>query len=313
MKKKLKALGMTALLMFVPAVVSAQQDAVTVTANGVNFKMIKVDGGTFTMGINSSDPIFENERPAHKVTLSTYYIGETEVTQELWMAVMGKNPSRFAPDRQATYVHCGYSGFVADAQKINAAMPGSVRIPSRQEWDEAMVIGGSMQRPVEWVSWAECQEFVERLSELTGKKFRLPTEAEWEYAARGGKKSRGYLYSGSNDIDDVAWYEGNTNPKDELHPDYGTHPVRSKQPNELGIYDMTGNVYEWCQDVWAPTYPAGAQTNPKGPKASDKETSRLMRGGGWLIDDFRCRTDIRNINHLEGKDNNIGLRLVMEP
>ena len=136
---------------------------------------------------------WDNEKPSHYVTLSSYYIGETEVTAELWQAVMGINPSNFS---------------------------------------------GSL-RPVECVSWNECQEFVTRLSSLTGENFRLPTEAEWEFAARGGKKSQGYKYSGSNTIGDVAWYSDNSNSE--------THNVAQKLPNELGLYDMSGNVWEWCR------------------------------------------------------------------
>ena len=166
------------------------------TVNGVSFKMIAVKGGTFTMGATSEQTGAESdESPTHSVTLSDYYIGETEVTQELWSAVMGSNPSEFP---------------------------------------------GNMQRPVEMVSWNDSQTFISRLNELTGETFRLPTEAQWEYAARGGNKAQGRLYSGSDAIDDVAWYYDNSGGM--------THPVKTKAPNELGIYDMTGNVYEWCSD-----------------------------------------------------------------
>ena len=143
------------------------------TVKGVSFTMKPVSGGTFEMGSLSGSL---DEQPVHSVTLSTYYIGETEVTQELWQAVMGGNPSRFT---------------------------------------------GS-QRPVEQVSWNDCQEFIEQLNALTGKKFRLPTEAEWEYAARGGNKSKGYIYSGSNDVDAVAWYSDNS--------ESSTHEVKGKLP-----------------------------------------------------------------------------------
>ena len=154
--------------------------------------MVKVRGGTFQMGATPEQTgAFDFEKPVHSVTLSDYYIGETEVTQELWTAVMGNNSSHFK---------------------------------------------GNSQRPVETVSWSDCQTFITKLNELTGENFHLPTEAQWEYAARGGNKSRGYLYSGSNSIDDVAWYDSNSGNK--------THAVKTKSPNELGLYDMSGNVWE---------------------------------------------------------------------
>ena len=176
------------------------------TVNGVTFKMITVDGGTFTMGDDSSTD--SDVKPAHQVTLSTFKIGQTEVTQALWQAVMGSNPSYFT---------------------------------------------GDLQRPVEMISWADCQRFVYQLNQLTGKRFRMTTEAEWEFAARGGNYSQGYTYSGSNTLDDVAWIGINNNTP--------THAVGQKLPNELSLYDMTGNVTEWCQDLWY-RYTSAAQTNP---------------------------------------------------
>ena len=194
-------------------------NAQTFTVKGVEFKMIKVEGGTFSMGGR-----YDDEKPVHSVTLSDYYIGETEVTQELWVAVMGSNPSEFKGDNR---------------------------------------------RPVESVSWYDCQEFIKKLNQLTGKEFRLPTEAEWEYAARGGKYSRGYKYSGSNNADEVAWYSSNSGSK--------THSVKTKKANELGLYDMSGNVEEWCND-WYGDYQSYSQTNPTGPS---KGEYRVLRGGNW--------------------------------
>ena len=222
--------------------------------NGVSFKMIKVEGGTFLMGAPESDTdAYEDEKPRHRVTLSDYYIGETAVTQELWKAVMRSNPSFFK---------------------------------------------GS-NRPVESVSWDDCQTFVRKLNQLTGKKFRMPTEAEWEFAARGGNKSKGYKYSGSNNIDEVAWYDENS--------DNTTHIVKTKQPNELGLYDMSGNVWEWCQD-WYDDYNRGSQTNPKG---ASEGSDRVFRGGSW--DDFArfCRVSIRNYNPPDDRGNNLGFRLAL--
>ena len=158
--------------------------------------MVAVEGGTFTMGATPEQGSYYNksERPTHQVTVSSFWIGKTEVTQELWIALMGSNPS---------YFH------------------------------------SSNLQPVEHVSWNDCQEFITKLNEATGKTFRLPTEAEWEFAARGGNKSQGYKFSGSDNDDDVAWYDSNSGGK--------THPVASKAPNELGIYDMSGNLFEWCR------------------------------------------------------------------
>ena len=210
---------------------------VPITVNGVTFNMIKVDGGTFTMGATSemTNP-WDDEKPTHQVTLSSYYIGETEVTQALWKAVMGNNPSKFKGDNL----------------------------------------------PVEMVSWEDCQDFILKLNSLTGKSFRLPTEAEWEYAARGGKRSNHTQYSGGSRIDDVAWHKGNSGSK--------THSVKTKRPNELGLYDMSGNVWEWCQDRYG-NYSSNAQTNPTGP---DSGSCRVARGGGYCYGDCFCSSSSRS-------------------
>jgi len=257
-----------ALVLFfaIPVFVAAQQsDDMVVTVNGVSFKMIRVEGGAFTMGATSeqASDAYDNEKPAHKVTLSTYYIGETEVTQELWQAVMGSNPSYF---------------------------------------------NGS-SRPVEKVGWNDCQEFIRTLNQLTGKNFRLPTEAEWEFAARGGIKSQNYKYSGSNDLNAVVWFSENAEVIGENSPDYGTHVVKTKKPNELGIYDMSGNVCEWCSDRFG-KYSSGAQTNPKG--ASSK-SARVVRGGSWNYSGWRCRSSCRFKFSPDECRYNIGLRLVLIP
>ena len=229
----------------------------TITVNGVPFDMIMVEGGTFTMGATSEqgNDAYDDEKPAHQVTLSDYYIGETEVTQALWQAVMGSNPSHFK--------------------------------------------GNS--NPVESVSWNDCQEFIRKLNSLTGRTFRLPTEAEWEYAARGGNESKGCKYSGSNSIDNVAWYKSNSSSK--------THAVKTKSPNELGIYDMSGNVHEWCQD-WYGSYISNAQTNPKGPSDG---SHRVLRGGSWRSDARLCRVSNRGRYSPDRMDNYFGLRLVLVP
>ena len=153
--------------------------------------------------------------------------------------------------------------------------------------------------PVEQVSWDDCQEFISKLNRITGKMFRLPTEAEWEYAARGGKKSRGYQYSGSNNLSDVAWYNENSG--------YETYAVGTKQPNELGIYDMIGNVCEWCQD-WYGAYSSSSQVNPTGANSGSR---RVYRGGSWRYPAPYCRSSVRAAGEPNSRDDFLGLRLVL--
>ena len=228
----------------------------TFTVNGVAFKMVKVAGGTFQMGATSEQgsDAYDDEYPVHSVTLSDYYIGQTQVTQELWEAVMGSNPSYFTGDNR---------------------------------------------RPVENVSWNDCQEFIKKLNRFTGKNFRLPTEAEWEYAARGGSKSRGYKYSGSNNPDAVAWYGKNSG--------YETHPVAQKQSNELGLYDMSGNVWEWCSDRYG-DYSSNSQTNPRGASTG---SLRVLRGGSLDYLAWYVRVSNRSRYAPGDRYGNFGLRLAL--
>ena len=228
--------------------------AIPVNSN-VYVELVKVEAGSFNMG---ATPEMENpdefEKPVHRVTLTNnYYIGKYEVTQALWQAVMGSNPSCFKGD----------------------------------------------DLPVERVSWNDCQDFISKLNSITGKRFRLPTEAEWEYAARGGKKSRGYQYSGSNTLGDVAWYSDNSGSK--------THAVGTKQPNELGIYDMAGNVDEWCQDRYG-SYSSSPQTNPTGAASG---SDRVTRGCDWFFLAWDCRTSCRGFRASGDRFNYLGLRLVL--
>lgn len=156
-------------------------------------------------------------------------------------------------------------------------------------------------RPVIEVSWNDCQKFIEKLNAMTGANFRLPTEAEWEYAARGGKETKGFKYSGSNDLSSVAWYMANSR--------YKSHPVATKQPNELGLYDMSGNVLEWCQDWYADDYYSNSpQVNPQGP---DSGLERVMRGGSWANLSEGCLVFSRNYKYPYGRFNFIGLRLLL--
>ena len=227
----------------------------TFYANGVPFEMVEVRGGTFRMGATSEQgsDAYSGEKPVHSVTLNSYYIGKTEVTQALWKAVMGSNPRVRKGDNL----------------------------------------------PMTWVRWNDCQEFIRKLNALTGQNFRLPTEAEWEFACRGGNNSRGYKYSGSDNIDNVAWYFSNS--------DQTAHPVATKSPNELGIYDMSGNVWEWCAD-WYGGYSSSAQTNPKGPYGG---SGRVSRGGSWDDCAGGCRSSFRYSIYPAYRDNFLGLRLAL--
>jgi len=226
------------------------------TVGGVTFTMVYVEGGSFIMGATAEQgsDAESTEKPAHQVTLSSYAIGQTEVTQALWQAVMGYNPSDFQ---------------------------------------------GKLTRPVEQVSWNDCQTFITKLNEMTGKRFRLPTEAEWEFAARGGNLSLGYKYSGSNNINEVAWYKSNSGNE--------TKPVATKAPNELGLYDMSGNVCEWVQDWWG-NYSSTAQTNPNGPESGSR---RVIRGGSWFYESAPCRVSRRFGNAPEDCWHGRGLRLAL--
>ncbi|MCK5739635.1 formylglycine-generating enzyme family protein [bacterium] len=154
--------------------------------------------------------------------------------------------------------------------------------------------------PVGTVSWNDCQKFIKKLNQQTGEKFRLPTEAEWEYAAIGGDQSRAYTYSGSNTLDDVAWYRNNS--------DYHTHPIGQKKPNELGLHDMSGNVWEWCQDWYAADYyQHSPQNNPSGPKTG---SGRVLRGGSFFVNTEDLRCSIRLNYGPDLRNGSIGFRLV---
>ena len=230
-------------------------DTLEFTVGDVSFKMIRVEHGEFMMGAtDEQENPSDDEKPAHRVTLTDdYYIGETQVTQALWEAVMGNNPSYFKYDNL----------------------------------------------PVENVSWDDCHEFTEKLNRMTGKRFRLPTEAEWEFAARGGNKSNHTQYSGSNELNDVAWH-GNKNGAT-------TYPIRTKKPNELGIYDMSGNVWEWCQD-WYGEYNESSQPNPAGPSNGFK---RIDRGGSCFSIDWHCRLSFRRNCSPAYRSNEQGVRIVL--
>jgi formylglycine-generating enzyme required for sulfatase activity len=260
----------------------------TYNDNTVGIEIVFVKGGTFTMGCTAEQgsDCESDEKPAHSVTVSDFYIGKYEVTQEQWIRVMGgnNNPSYFK--------------------------------------------GGKL--PVETVSWNDVQKFILKMNTLTGKKYRLPTEAEWEYAARGGQNSKGYKYSGSNNAGNVAWYIVNSGDKvlrDGLFEKYvnkrdidgygkvltsnknRTHPAGTKLPNELGIYDMSGNVWEWMSD-WYGEYSSTAQINPKGPSTG---SYRVGRGGSWSGGARYCRVSDRDYSIPGFSGYFVGFRLVLSP
>ena len=231
--------------------------------------MVYVEGGTFLMGAQTSCSssanydcdAYSDESPVHSVTLSSYYIGKYEVTQQLWEYVMN------------------YTGAAADGTILSAVASD----PWLGDSNPSSTYGKGDYYPAYYVSYEDIvNHFIPRLNKITGKTFRLPTEAEWEYAARGGNQSKGCKYSGSNTIGDVAWYTSNSSST--------THQVGTKQANELGIYDMSGNVWEWCSD-WYGSYSSSAQTDPTGPTSG---SYRVLRGGSWDYNAQYCRVSYRD-------------------
>ena len=220
--------------------------------------MVYVEGGTFMMGATSEqgNDAYDNEKPAHRVTVSSFSIGKYEVTQEEWEAVMGS---------------------------------GSIPYKDRGE-----------MLPVESFSWNECQSFIQKLNSITGKNFRMPTEAEWEFAARGGNKSMGYKYSGSNTLSDVGWTP-------ESPGKAGRRAVGLLDPNELGLYDMSGNLSEWCSD-WYGSYESGTQMNPSGPSSGSE---RVIRGGCFALPDGHWRVSARDYYYPDERISDTGLRLAL--
>lgn len=236
-----------------------------VLPSGFAFDMILVEGGAFRMG--GDDPDADNdEKPVHEVHVSTFYLGQVPVTQDLWKAIMGEgnNPSYFKGDR----------------------------------------------RPVEVVSWNDAQRFIQKMNDETKKDrqeqglgdYRLPTEAEWEFAARGGAYSEGYLYSGSDKLEEVGWCDENSNSQ--------THDVGLLMANEIGLYDMSGNVKEWIEDYWHDNY-RNAPCDGSAWLHSYERTRRVVRGGFCFIEAKNCRNSSRSYYSMDGRDVILGFRLAL--
>ncbi len=277
------------------------RDEKVFSVNGVSFIMKKVEGGTFAMGMQTTDPKGPNyyevmypedqaldySSPVHLVELNSYYMGETEVTQGLWEAVTGKSLLDYADL----------------AQNKTIGMPDTY--------------GYGKDYPMYYVSYNDIvNEFIPKLNKITGKSFRLPTEAEWEYAAWGGNKTHGYLISGGN-LDEAAWYSLNSGDDYDMAMNAingSSHPVGLKGSNELGLYDMTGNVCEWCSD-WSAEYTEGFQKNPQGPSTG---TVRVIRGGSWQFSGESFDLDVewcvarRDLNSPDIRWRSNGFRLVCD-
>lgn len=263
------------------------------TVNGVEFKMIRVDGGTFNMGATpeQGEEFDEDELPVHRVRLSTFYIAETEVTQALWKAVMGTT----VRDLSASAV----------AYHRSMVVPGDTSAESLHA-DSCATVCGKLygegpNYPIYYVSWNQAQEFCQRLSEMTGRQFCLPTEAQWSIAARGGTKGKNYMFSGSNNAHEVGWLE-------EPRTEGSCHPVKQKLPNEIGIYDMTGNVWEWCSDWYGP-YGLQTKLDPTGPEHG---TKRVERGSSWRTHIHDARTSDRECDDPDLQYYTLGFRIAMK-
>lgn len=256
----------------------------TETAYDINMKMIWVEGGDFLMGCTSEQgsDCKDDEKNIRRVTVDGFYMGMFEVTMSQWKKVMGTDiseqrdiadPNWPVPEGEDTYVR----------------------------WP---LIGEQPDHPMYYVNWEDAMWFCRFLSKKAGKTYTLPTEAQWEYAARGGKKANDTKYSGSDVIDAVAWYEGNSNSDGEVHV------CGSKRANALGIYDMSGNVREWCKDWYAKRYENYDANNPVGPVLG---TDKVVRGGSWSAEASRCRVAHRGYFNPTDRSHAYGFRVVCIP
>jgi formylglycine-generating enzyme required for sulfatase activity len=271
----MKKITISLLTLFCTSLLLGQNNEqnLTFTAKGITFEMIFVEGGAFQMGCTTEqDYCFGDERPVHTVELSDFYLAEFEVSQKFWKAIMGNSI------RMQLYLIKGKS--------LNG------------EGDDF---------PIYYVNYVECEEFCSKLNQLLSKQlpkgyiFIFFTDAQWEYAARGGKKSQGYIYSGSSTIDEISWYADNSDRK--------THKTGMKAPNELGIFDMCGNVQEWCKDWYFDFYyDSSPNVNPKGPKNGK---GRVLRGGGWNSISQHCRVSFRHCTSPSNRSYDVGFRLAL--
>ncbi len=270
-----KEMNLTAEILEKSQPIDYSKSEITFLINGIFFVMKLVKGGTFMMGAQKRDPnesnydpkAFDWEAPIHYVTVNDYYIGETLVTQALWQAIMKYTP-----------------------------------MPSGEKWNE--LYGKGDNYPAYNISYSAVEDFIASLNAIPDIKenrllFRMPTEAEWEFACRGGNLSKLTRYSGSDRVEDVAWFDYISEGK--------SHPVKEKHSNELGLYDMSGNLFEWCSD-WYAHYKANSQVNPKGPETG---TRRVLRGGCWNYSMRNCRVSYRLNDSVHHGDSYYGLRLAL--
>ena len=266
------------------------QNGETVSPND-SIEMVFVEGGSFMMGCTYEQAdCYDNEKPAHRVTLSSYSISKTETTVAQFKQFVDATNYQTDADKEGfSYVWNGSSSEKRNGANWKGDVNGTQRPPSEYN------------HPVIHVSWNDATAYCNWLSRKTGKTYRLPTEAQWEYAAQGGKKSRRTLYSGSNNLDEVAWHDTNSGSS--------TQPVGQKKPNELGICDMTGNVWEWCNDWYDESY---YRVSPSGnPQGAGSGSFRVLRGGSWSNVATRCRVAIRGIITPVSRSSNGGFRPVL--
>ncbi len=233
-------------------------------SNGVTLEMVSLPAGQFIMGSADSDPdAWDAEKPQHQVKVNSFAIGKYPVTQAQYEAVMGTNPSHF----------------------------------KNNSW-----LKNNLQNPVENVSWNDAQAFCQKLSQITGKTYRLPTEAEWEYACRAGTTTRYYFGDDANQLGDYAWYRANSQSK--------THPVGQKKPNAWGLYDMSGNVWEWCEDNWHDNYIGAPKDGSAWTINNDNRSHpKCLRGGSWNYGPNDCRSAFRFRSNPVGVSNYDGFRV----
>ena len=267
-------------------------DDLVFSVKNVSFTMKYVDGSRFQMGATyeQSSEAFDNEKPEHYVTLSSYYIGETEVTQGLWKAVMGSNPSDFKKGDDYPVECITWYDAVMFCNKLSEAT----------NRDKVYTI-----TDIQYGEKEQKNSIVKATVTADSSKngFCLPTEAQWEYAARGGIKNHGYKYSGMDIIEWVAWYD------QEWYGKGSTNPVAHHMANELGIRDMSGNVWEWCYDWYKKDYyNESPSNNPQGPLSG---TARILRGGSWNSGDYQCRVSFRYRNGPAYMYHNTGMRLAL--